>query len=1517
MEALWDTGAQVSVVSLDFVKGILPDVVIRDVQELVSTNLQVKAANGSAIPYLGWIDVQFDLETQGGPSYPYQVPFLVTEEDVPEPIIGFNVIREVILNAQNVPGICHALVTSFQENKQSIPKLVSLLKADIQDEVCAVKTGRQSEVIPAGKTTLLAIRVRPGPIRERMTVLFEPDRHSVGTAGLEMEPGLVQLRPGNSCRLQIPIHNQTHGDIILPRYTILGQLQQIRNILPTDSPLPNSNPTVPKATVSSVSTGEVDHQGKGFDFSQLTQEQRCAAEELMQQEAGVFSAGDHDMGCIPDLQMKIRLTDNIPVQRTYQSIPRPLYQEVRTYLQDLIERGWIVKSESPYASPVVCVRKKDGGLRLCVDYRGLNSKTIPDRQPIPRMQDVLDGLAGNVWFSTLDQGKAYHQGFMSEESRPLTAFVTPWGLHEWVRVPFGLKNAPAAYQRCMENILDGLNHVICEVYLDDIIVYSKTFAEHIVNLKTVLQRLQQHGVKLKPAKCHLFQKEVRYLGRVVTADGYRPDPTETAALQSLKEKTPKTIGDVRKLLGLTSYYRRYLKDYAKRAKPLYTLLQVKATTEEVKKKAKRTNLKKSNGQAPSSTPITWLPSHQAIINEFIDELSNPPVMAYPNFDLPFVLHTDASQDGLGAVLYQEQDGKLRVIAYGSRTLTAAEKNYHLHSGKLEFLALKWAIADQFRSYLLYAKSFVVFTDNNPLTYVLSTAKLNATGHRWIGELADFNFSIRYRPGKANGDADALSRMPLDHHHMMDFYTQEISPDVLTATLQGIQHQAHDHFAVIHSLVVDPTIEVDATTNPSGASCLFSLTDVLTAQKEDADISPILQYKARGRWPKRHERAAETPGTKSIMHEWRRLEIGTDGVLRRVTKTKTQLVLPGKWWEFVCEELHNKMGHLGVERTVELARERFYWPHMERTITSYITMKCRCIQQKGPAKPIRAPLVPIKTSEPFELVSIDFLHLERSRGGHEYILVVMDHFTRFAQAYPTTNKSGRTAADKIFNDFVLKFGYPQRLHHDQGREFENQLFTRLQQLSGIAHSRTSPYHPQGNGQVERFNRTLLSMLRTLTSEQKQDWKQHLNKVVHAYNNTRHDTTGYSPHFLLFGHPARLPIDLAFGIPTNHKHQPQNMPEYVAKWKDRMREAYDLARKAALQSADKGKRRYDRKAASTGLLPGDRVLVKDCTPKAGPGKLRSYYEDQIYIVKAKKGELPVYVVCPENGKGRERVLHRNLLFPCDSLVPQEPKPETGPKTNKPGQTTPPPNPSRPTRRPRPASQQAYQRSDLDSSDEEEEMYFAEFQRRQAQQADQPSSSPSTPVHVEGEDYEGLPSGENVQEQAQIPTLSEDDHETSRENPPSTQGQGDVQQPDQEATETFPEIHIIPPPPPHAAPPDNDGRYEDHTYSARPRRETRPPRTFTYNQFGSPDPHCMAMNTPGFSSLRYFPGSMPQAFTTQIQNDLHLYGANTRPMPPYTEPLVSQPPQNQMPPPTYLNGHYLGNQWPAYAFPVHPGH
>lgn len=242
-------------------------------------------------------------------------------------------------------------------------------------------------------------------------------------------------------------------------------------------------------------------------------------------------------------------------------------------MQSLLDRGWTRKSVSSYSSPVVCACKKDQSLRLCVDFRGVNRKTIPDRHPLPRIQDLLDSLQGNTWFSILDQGSAYHQGFVSEESRHLTAFSTPWGLYEWIRIPFGLTNAPAAFQRCMEGVLEGVRDECCAPYLDDVLCYSVSFEDHIHHLRQVFSCMREHDIKLRPTKCELFQREVRYLGRLVSGEGVKIDPQDLAAVMALKEKEPHTIGNVKSLLGFLGYYRSFIRDFSHTAKPLFELLQ--------------------------------------------------------------------------------------------------------------------------------------------------------------------------------------------------------------------------------------------------------------------------------------------------------------------------------------------------------------------------------------------------------------------------------------------------------------------------------------------------------------------------------------------------------------------------------------------------------------------------------------------------------------------------------------------------------------------------------------------------------------------------------------------------------------------------------------------------------------------------------------------------------------------------------------------------------------------------------
>jgi transposase InsO family protein len=563
-------------------------------------------------------------------------------------------------------------------------------------------------------------------------------------------------------------------------------------------------------------------------------------------------------------------------------------------------------------------------------------------------------------------------------------------------------------------------------------------------------------------------------------------------------------------------------------------------------------------------------------------------------------------------------------------VSKSESNYPAH--KLEFLALKWAVTEKFKEHL-YGREFSVYTDNNPLAYVLSTAKLDATGHRWLAALAAYNFKVLYRPGKSNADADGLSRRPTEER------------DVLTADMvQAIFQGEGGSEETVNPFVTCLAMCAAAVPLSEEENDLLSNIDWAAEQDKDEAMRRVKELLV-GQKLTDSRRRLETPEVRSYLREWDRLNL-QDGALFRTRYhrgvNRFQLVMPKAYRQEVMKGLHDDVGHPSVDRTLDMLRDRCYWPGMMDDVQKWVESCARCVCRKTPSNVRGAGLVPIRSSQPMDLVCIDYLTLEPAKGGVENILVITDHFTRYAQAIPTRNQTAKTTARVLFDNFLVHYGFPARIHSDQGRNFESAVIRGLCKIAGIRKSRTTPYHPMGNGMCERFNRTLLGMLGTLTSEQKADWKSHVAPLVHAYNATPHESTKYSPFYLMFGREPRLPVDARLGLPESEVEG----GVYVKELRKRLQKAYEIVQRMSEKAGAANKARYDAKVRGAVLAAGDKVLVRLVGVK-GKRKLGDQWEEEpSLVVEQPNPEVPVFKVQRENG-GKARTLHRNMLLPIGHL------------------------------------------------------------------------------------------------------------------------------------------------------------------------------------------------------------------------------------------------------------------------------
>ena len=480
-----------------------------------------------------------------------------------------------------------------------------------------------------------------------------------------------------------------------------------------------------------------------LDSTDLTSTEKAQLKDLLNKYADLFAPKTRPIGRTPTVKHSTP-TEGPPIRQPLRRIPETLKSVVDEEVTKMLDQGVEKPSNSPWSSPIVMVKKKDGSWRFCVDYCKLNSVTHQDAYPLPRIDSTLDSLAGAAYFTTLDLASCYWQVEVEEQDKEKTAFSTPKGHFEFNVMPFGLTNAPSTFQCLMECVLAGLTQKQCLIYLDDIVVFSKSFEEHLGWLTNVFQALRRAGLTLQFKKCHFAQRQVRYLGHVVSAAGIHPDPAKTEAVSTYP--VPNNAKELRQFLGLANYYRCFVADYSKIAEPLHKLLT-------------------------KETSFSWDSKCHNAFEELKRRLVSPPILAFPDFSKQFVLYTDASDTAIGGVLSQNQDGQERVILYWSRQLQKAERNYS--TIEKEALAAVAAIKE-FYPYL-YGLNFKLVTDHNPLTSLKGLKDVGGRITRWMMFLQHFNFRFEYKPGKNHGNADAMSRRPPSVDVVATVHQLELDP----------------------------------------------------------------------------------------------------------------------------------------------------------------------------------------------------------------------------------------------------------------------------------------------------------------------------------------------------------------------------------------------------------------------------------------------------------------------------------------------------------------------------------------------------------------------------------------------------------------------------------------------------------------------------------------------------------------------------------------------------------------------
>jgi transposase InsO family protein len=771
------------------------------------------------------------------------------------------------------------------------------------------------------------------------------------------------------------------------------------------------------------------------------------------------------LGCTDIMEYNILLTDRTPVRSPpYQCNPVKMV-EMRENVQKLLQNNVIAESNSPYASPAFLVPKKGSLSRLVVDYRALNRKVVFDAFPLPTIENALMHFGRAKVFSVLDLNAAYHQIPLTKESRQVTAFITPFGLYEYNRLPFGICTGGQILSRLVDRIFGDIKYKYVFNYLDDVVVYSENFDDHLQHLKEVFCRLRKAKLTVNPAKISLAVTQIKYLGHIITSQGIRIDPERAQVIDNFP--VPKNLKSLKRFLGMCSFYARFIPCFSEISAPL-------------------NQLKKKN------SPFVWGRAQQKSFEKLKSKIASPPVLRVPDFNKEFVVHTDASSNGVAGVLSQREGDSLVPVAFASRTLSDAERKYTTYEA--ECLAVIFAV-EKFDQYLR-SKKFELHTDNEALSWMRSHPKQLGKVGRWLLRLSPYKFSTTHVRSSENVVADCLSRM----------------------------------------FEEDPQFEVETSDSPIGVllDTPIAFTSILEHQRKDTECRDLIYRLNQG------ENLRNLKMHRNLL------------VFRRGKGKGNRIYVPKEIRRMLMAYFHDSGvgAHLGYRKSKEKISREFYWPNMHQEILAYVKSCPEC-QRAKPAQNTQVGYHSADVaSKPWEKIFIDFMGpLTRTRSGHTVILAVLDAFSKFVITIPMRSMTARATVQCLSNRVFAITGFPKILVSDNASVFTAKEFKSMCFNWGIKHVTTSPYYPKPS-HVERFNRNLKAALTAYHHKSQGTWDENLHLLTIAFNSAQHESTQCTPSSLFLGRELNHPLSVRWGIDEDIT-QPISDKKLEEKWESALR------------------------------------------------------------------------------------------------------------------------------------------------------------------------------------------------------------------------------------------------------------------------------------------------------------------------------------------------------------------------------